>query len=235
MQSSGRDALLPLAFCHANRERPPDTGLGGRRDTLHPDACPVRTRRWVRRPKRHEPDPSVGDVATRLRGHVGADGCADFSGTGPSAREDAGAPPRRFAMVKAATEFVSPNLNEHDLSANAAVVSVHPQPHYAQRTVDKLKEIPRRSGPGQEGFDALGIVLVDMRNDGSPVQAAGATPRGQVPLRADAQSRRARLRGRVRARLALAPRPHRLVRRYAVTGRMRTRLAIASATSWGRH
>lgn len=81
-----------------------------------------------------------------------------------------------FAMVNAATSFVSPNLNKHDLAAVQPVVSEHPQPHYAQRTLDKLKEIPRRSGPGQEGFDALGIVLVDMHNDGTSVSVHSNPP-----------------------------------------------------------
>jgi hypothetical protein len=87
-----------------------------------------------------------------------------------------------FAMVNAATRFVSPGLNSHALATVVPVVSTHPQPRSAQRTVEKLCEIPRRSGPGQEGFDALGIVLVDMVNDGSPVTLHTAPP---APARGD--------------------------------------------------
>lgn len=36
--------------------------------------------------------------------------------------------------------------------------------------VDKLREIPRRARTNEEGFDALGIVAVSCRNDGTPVE-----------------------------------------------------------------
>jgi hypothetical protein len=81
-----------------------------------------------------------------------------------------------FAMVNAATSFVSPGMNKHDIRAIGPEVSTHPQPLWAERTVGKLTEIPRRSGPGSEGFDALGIVLVDMRNDGSSVSILRRPP-----------------------------------------------------------
>jgi len=59
-----------------------------------------------------------------------------------------------------------------------AVVSVHQQPHDAERTIAKIREIRRRSGPGMSapGFDALGIILVAMMNDGSPVDIVAEPP-----------------------------------------------------------
>jgi hypothetical protein len=32
-----------------------------------------------------------------------------------------------------------------------------------------MREIDRRTGPGTDGFDAFGAMVVSMRNDGSPV------------------------------------------------------------------
>lgn len=84
-----------------------------------------------------------------------------------------------FAMVNEATTFVSPDLNRHKLAPGTTVVSKHEQPRWTERTIAKLTEIPRRSGPGQEGFDALGIVVVDMRNDGSVVKLPTAAPAPQ--------------------------------------------------------
>jgi hypothetical protein len=81
-----------------------------------------------------------------------------------------------FAMANASPTFISPDLNKHDLSQYPAVVSEHRQPLWVTRTVAKLKELPRRTSRGQEGFDALGIVVVDMANDGSPVQIVSAPP-----------------------------------------------------------
>jgi len=84
-----------------------------------------------------------------------------------------------FVMINAAKTFVSPGRNKRDLASNAPEISHHPQPHYLQRTLDKVEEIPRRSGSGQEGFDALGIVVIDMRNDGSPVSVVTKPPAPQ--------------------------------------------------------
>ncbi|HUJ04889.1 MAG TPA: hypothetical protein VLX31_02140 [Streptosporangiaceae bacterium] len=81
-----------------------------------------------------------------------------------------------FTMVNASPTFVSSDLNKHDLATLPAVVSEHRQPLWATRTVAKLTELPRRAGRGQEGFDALGIVVVDMANDGTPVRVVDAPP-----------------------------------------------------------
>jgi hypothetical protein len=53
----------------------------------------------------------------------------------------------------------------------AISLSFHQQPHDTERTIAKIREIRRRAGPGtaKSGFDALGVMLVTMVNDGSPV------------------------------------------------------------------
>jgi hypothetical protein len=73
-----------------------------------------------------------------------------------------------LAMVNLASEFVSSDLNKR-LGPEGVpdVVSTHRQPADAERVIGKLHEIARRSRPGEEGFDALGIVVIDFRNDGS--------------------------------------------------------------------
>jgi hypothetical protein len=81
-----------------------------------------------------------------------------------------------FVMVNAGSTFVSPDLNKYEFGRRASVVSVHRQPHWATRTVTKVEELPRRVSRGQEGFDALGIVVVDMANDGSPVGIVDTPP-----------------------------------------------------------
>ncbi|MGQ0737080.1 MAG: hypothetical protein ACT4QD_25970 [Acidobacteriota bacterium] len=74
-----------------------------------------------------------------------------------------------LAMVNAAETFVSPGRNDFDLSARPATVSRHTQPKDAAGVVEKLRELPRRSRDGEEGYDAFTILLVNCRNDGSPV------------------------------------------------------------------
>jgi phosphoribosylcarboxyaminoimidazole (NCAIR) mutase len=81
-----------------------------------------------------------------------------------------------FAMVNASPTFISPDLNKFDLRELPAVVSQHRQPHWTQRTVDKLRDIPRRTANEGHGFDAFGIGIVDMANDGTPVEVVSAPP-----------------------------------------------------------
>lgn len=74
-----------------------------------------------------------------------------------------------LAMVNIAPTFISSDLNPLGLDQPQKRVTVHKQPAVAVRTIDKLRQLPRRNKPGDEGFDALGIVVVDCANDGSPV------------------------------------------------------------------
>jgi len=86
-----------------------------------------------------------------------------------------------FAMVNASAQFVSPDRNRRLLDAGElpAVVSLEPQPRSLERTIAKLEEIPRRSNVRETGFDALGIVVVDGRNDGAPFGLVGDPPAPQ--------------------------------------------------------
>lgn len=79
-----------------------------------------------------------------------------------------------FVMVNLAETFLSPGKQ----TTVDPVVTVHKQPNDTVRTVAKMHEIARRSGPhsGQHGFDALGVVVVDLRNDGTPVTIVTGAP-----------------------------------------------------------
>ena len=81
-----------------------------------------------------------------------------------------------FAMVNASVTFISPDLNKFDLSEQSPVVSQHRQPHWVERTIGKLEDLPRKTRPSEEGFDAFGIVVVDMANDGTPVRVVERPP-----------------------------------------------------------
>ena len=81
-----------------------------------------------------------------------------------------------FVMVNMAMEFISTDSNKHDLATYPPQVSHHHQPRDAQLVIDKVKQIPRRVKPGEEGFDAIGIVVVDSRNDGSSFRIVSGPP-----------------------------------------------------------
>lgn len=78
-----------------------------------------------------------------------------------------------FVMVNAGETFISPDMNKFDLSRSAPHINRHRQPQDAQRVIDKVAEIRRRSGGSSVGFDAVGMMVVDMPNDGSPIDVLG--------------------------------------------------------------
>ncbi|WP_051857731.1 hypothetical protein [Streptomyces cellulosae] len=75
-----------------------------------------------------------------------------------------------FFMVNAADEFYSPT-NTANPGPNK-----HNQPHALQRAVAQVTDLPRRSHHSSQGFDGLGIVVVDMNNDGTSPCKLVTTP-----------------------------------------------------------
>ena len=84
-----------------------------------------------------------------------------------------------FAMVNAAETFVSSDLNKLDLTKVRATVTHHDQPRATERVLEKLHQLPRRTKLTEEGFDAFGVVVVECRNDGSPVRLVERPPAPQ--------------------------------------------------------
>jgi hypothetical protein len=76
-----------------------------------------------------------------------------------------------LALVNAATEFASPT--------NGGKVAKHRQPHDTERTLAKISELRRRAKVADDGFDAIGAVVLDCRNDGSAVSVVTAPPAPQ--------------------------------------------------------
>jgi hypothetical protein len=64
-----------------------------------------------------------------------------------------------LAIINVADTFLSPvgGLNSHR------------QPQDAHGAIAKVEQLPRRSGDEGVGYDGLGIILIDLANDGSPV------------------------------------------------------------------
>lgn len=80
-----------------------------------------------------------------------------------------------FTMVNEAKDYLSPDLNKKNRASDPEW-SHHNQPRDAGLAVDKIKQLPRRSKVGDVGYDALSIVVIDMRNDGSPVTLVKSPP-----------------------------------------------------------
>lgn len=77
--------------------------------------------------------------------------------------------------MNAASQFLSPDLNKKYRVSNPEY-SRHQQPRDAVLAIDKVKQLPRRARAGDDGYDAIGIVVVDCVNDGRAVELVGSTP-----------------------------------------------------------
>lgn len=80
-----------------------------------------------------------------------------------------------LAMVNLAGRYLSPDLNKRNRASDPEW-SVHRQPRDAELAIAKVRQLPRRSRPGDIGYDALAVVVVDMANDGSPVRLIAGPP-----------------------------------------------------------
>jgi hypothetical protein len=84
-----------------------------------------------------------------------------------------------LAMVNAADTFISPGRNDFDLSSRPPNVSHHNQPQDAAGVLEKLRELPRRSRDSEEGYDVFATLMVECRNDGTPVRLVTSPPAPQ--------------------------------------------------------
>jgi hypothetical protein len=84
-----------------------------------------------------------------------------------------------LVMINIAERFLSSDLNKAN-RATAPHWSTHQQPKSVDITLAKVKQLPRRSATGVSGYDALGIVVVDCANDGSPVRYQTKPPAPQA-------------------------------------------------------
>lgn len=80
-----------------------------------------------------------------------------------------------FAMVNVAETYLSPDLNKKNRASDPEW-SRHNQPRDATLAVDKIRQLPKRAKTGDTGYDALAIVVIDCRNDGSEVTLVEASP-----------------------------------------------------------
>ena len=79
-----------------------------------------------------------------------------------------------FVLINAAPTFISPVRNPEGIESHKLVVSIHKQPHDYASVVQKIRELQPRAKTTESGFDGIGIVLVECRNDGSPVTLVDA-------------------------------------------------------------
>jgi hypothetical protein len=83
-----------------------------------------------------------------------------------------------FVMINAAASFISPDSNRRPLGPTDLPAKVTPlrQPSATEFVIGKVSELPTRTRPGSEGYDAIGIVVIDCPNDGSTVRLVAGPP-----------------------------------------------------------
>lgn len=86
-----------------------------------------------------------------------------------------------FAMINIAERYLSPDRNKKNFRSDPEW-SHHNQPRDATLAVDKIRQLPKRSKPGDTGYDALAIVVVDCPNDETQVKLVETPP---APQRGD--------------------------------------------------
>lgn len=85
-----------------------------------------------------------------------------------------------YVQVNAADSFISSDRNKHDLLEHEPEVTSHRQPSDTLRVLDKVAEMPRRSSNRDNGFDAVGVTVVDFKNDGTRVEIVTGPPAPQA-------------------------------------------------------
>ncbi len=71
--------------------------------------------------------------------------------------------------INVAEFFRSPGKNPFDLNKFPPVVNEHRQPYVSKKVLEKVQQLPRRSDHNSDGYDAIGVVLTDCKNDGSEI------------------------------------------------------------------
>lgn len=85
-----------------------------------------------------------------------------------------------YVQINNSRMFVSPVINGPRRAAGLPdEVSTHRQPGDTLRVLGKVAEIPRRSSFAESGFDAVGVTVLDLQNDGSPVGLVSEPPAPQ--------------------------------------------------------
>ena len=82
-----------------------------------------------------------------------------------------------LVMVNVASEFLSTIRNRDDFDSPDLEITEHrKQPKPAQGVIKTVRQLKRRSDDRERGFDAVGILVVEMRNDGSPCRLVTVPP-----------------------------------------------------------
>jgi hypothetical protein len=82
-----------------------------------------------------------------------------------------------YVQINNSNRFLSSVTNSKAMSkGHPPEYNEHTQPKDTQRVLDKVAQIPRRTGKSGNGFDAIGVTVLDFVNDGGPVDLVTSPP-----------------------------------------------------------
>lgn len=81
-----------------------------------------------------------------------------------------------YVQVNASENFASSVTNNYPISQYPLRYTSHKQPADTLRVVQKVRELPRRTRSSENGFDGVGITVLDFVNDGGPVRIVDGPP-----------------------------------------------------------
>jgi hypothetical protein len=81
-----------------------------------------------------------------------------------------------YVQVNRAERFASSVVNNGPFGPDGPVLTRHHQPRDTVRTLQKIAELPRRNSPSGNGFDGIGVTVLDFENIGGPVRVSSEPP-----------------------------------------------------------
>ncbi|OIJ25234.1 hypothetical protein [Nocardioides luteus] len=85
-----------------------------------------------------------------------------------------------YVQINNSAEFLSSVVNSERLSEGLPPrLTIHRQPADTMRVLEKVAQMPRRSGKSGNGFDAVGVTVLEFVNDGGPVDVLTGPPAPQ--------------------------------------------------------
>jgi hypothetical protein len=84
-----------------------------------------------------------------------------------------------YVQINASERFVSSVSNRFPKGVLPPVVNPHVQPKAVNSIIDKIRELPRRTGTAGNGFDGIGVTVLHLENDGSPISVVSSPPAPQ--------------------------------------------------------
>jgi len=80
-----------------------------------------------------------------------------------------------LAIINSSATFISSVKNGQDENLSEPAVTMHPE-HAAARAVEMVREMPSRTDLIREGYDSMGVMVINLANDGSPVGVVSGRP-----------------------------------------------------------